>query len=321
MLMRSLSNTARPPHSQELLRRAVKLVEDWCRKDKSPATIDAIDRRTAGAIISEAIKPGREVTTANRIISDLSAYWKWLMRNEGVEDNPWRDQKLPLPRKHFRRNGGKRPPTDDEMVTLLTGPADQRLHDLMRIAALSGMRLEEICELQVGDCEDGEFNIRSAKSAAGVRQVPIHADLAAIVARRRADKPANAFLIEDLPDTPGRPRKAPASQSFTRYRKRLGIDEKADPDQRQSNVDFHSFRRWFTTKAEQAGQPPHIIEAVTGHVRHGMGLGRYSAGPSREQYQACVDAVRLPPHIVPPEPRPIRTVVQVVPRVRRRPSS
>lgn len=288
-------------------RQAIRLLEDWCRREHLPATIGTIGRRTAGEFIAEAIRPGRHATTANRIISDLSAFWTWLMRRDYAEANPWRDQKLPIPRKHMRRNGGKRPPTDNEMVKLLTGPADRRLHDLIRIAALSGMRLEEICELRVSDCEDGEFIIRSAKSAAGVRRVPIHPDLAAIIAQRRAEKPAAAFLIDDLPDTAGRPRKAPASQSFTRYRKALGIDDKPDPEQRQSNVDFHSLRRWFTTKAEQAGEPPHIIEAVTGHVRHGMGLGRYSAGPSCEQFKACIEAVRLPslPMEV-PEPPPTR---------------
>ena len=123
--------------------------------------------------------------------------------------------------------------------------------------------------------------------------------------------------MDDLPDTPGRARKAPASQAFTRYRKALGIDEKPDPEQRQSNVDFHSLRRWFTTKAEQAGQPPHIIEAVTGHKRQGLSLGLYSAGPSRDQFKACVEAVRLPPlPIDVPEPPPTRT--RAASKVRRR---
>jgi len=59
-------------------------------------------------------------------------------------------------------------------------------------------------------------------------------------------------------------------------------------------VTFHSFRRWFITKAEQAGIAPHIIASVVGHKRQGMTLGLYSGGPSREQLRECVEAVRLP---------------------------
>jgi integrase len=89
-----------------------------------------------------------------------------------------------------------------------------------------------------------------------------------------------------------RPRSAAASQAFTRYRRSVGVEERGD-GQRQSKVDFHSWRRWFITQAERAGQPPHIIEAVVGHKRAGMSMGLYSAGPSLDQLRACVEAVSL----------------------------
>lgn len=61
-------------------------------------------------------------------------------------------------------------------------------------------------------------------------------------------------------------------------------------------MDFHSFRRWFVTAAERAGQPPHVISAVVGHEagRGGMTLGTYSGGPSAVQLAGVVEAVRLP---------------------------
>lgn len=80
------------------------------------------------------------------------------------------------------------------------------------------------------------------------------------------------------------------------WRRDLNLDARQE-GRRQSDADFHSFRRWFATKAEQAGQPPHTISAVLGHEegRGGMTLGVYSAGPSLEQRRAVVEAVRLPP--------------------------
>jgi hypothetical protein len=73
------------------------------------------------------------------------------------------------------------------------------------------------------------------------------------------------------------------------------IREKAEA-QRHSNIEFHSFRRWFITKAEEAGVPPNIISTVVGHAGglQGMTLGVYSGGPSLDQLRACVGAVRLP---------------------------
>jgi len=130
--------------------------------------------------------------------------------------------------------------------------------------------------------------------------VPIHPDLKEIVARRIDGKGPEEFLFDECPKaTTKRPRSAAPSQAFTRYRREIEVDERANW-KRQSNVDFHSFRRWFTTKAEQAGQLPHIIDAVTGHKRPGETLGRYSQGPSIAQLRECVEAVKLPslpPHV------------------------
>jgi len=56
-----------------------------------------------------------------------------------------------------------------------------------------------------------------------------------------------------------------------------------------SNVDFHSFGRWFTTKAERAGQLPHIIDAVTRVLRGGR-----IAGPSRNPAQGTREARHSP---------------------------
>jgi hypothetical protein len=48
------------------------------------------------------------------------------------------------------------------------------------------------------------------------------------------------------------------------------------------------------TKAEQAGQPEHLIATVVGHKRPGITLGRYSSGPLLEQLRVVVESVKLP---------------------------
>jgi len=60
----------------------------------------------------------------------------------------------------------------------------------------------------------------------------------------------------------------PTSKRFRTYRRGLGVDDQVEP-KRRSLVNFHSFRRWFITKAEQAGIHPHIIAVVVGTRRAG----------------------------------------------------
>jgi intergrase/recombinase len=62
------------------------------------------------------------------------------------------------------------------------------------------------------------------------------------------------------------------------------------PGKERCLVNFHSIRRWFITKAEQADQPESIIAVVIGHKRKGMTLGRYSASPLMEHARRCVEA-------------------------------
>jgi integrase len=162
----------------------------------------------------------------------------------------------------------------------------------MVVAALTGARIDAICSLRVRDCSNGTFHFKRQKREPRGRNVPIHTKLKAIVKQRTSSKKPDDFIFHELPEaTETRPRSASASQAFTRYRRKVGVGAGVGD---ATDVDFHSFRRWYTTKAEQAGQSPWIIDYVTGHKRPGETLGRYSQGPSTAQMKACVEAVKLP---------------------------
>jgi integrase len=277
------------------VRRAVTQLAAWL-DDRRQDNLAVVDRREAGLYAEHLSATHKSPQTVSSLLTSLSSYWRWMERRGLTKENPWRDQSPEL--RTAPTDADKRPFTDAEVRQLLTGETYTTLHDMMRIAALSGMRIEEIGRLTVADCEGGVFNVRVAKTKAGVRRVPIHPDLGPVVARRTAGKDRAAFLIEELRPVASGERSAKASERFTDYRRRLGVDERGE-GQRQSNIDFHSWRRWFATKAEEAGQEPHIISAVVGHKlgRQGMTLGVYSGGPSEEQMRAVVESVRLPPGI------------------------
>ena len=279
-------------------RRAIQRLKDW-----GAETVEAVDRKRAGAFVSWLLRPhdaanwSGDRTTAAKYKSSLSSYWTW-MRGKGlVELNVWTDQTIAKAKANLDGTETKeRAFTDEELRALLAGPADPLVADLIRMAALSGMRIEELCRLKARDCAGGLFKITKAKTTAGVRSVPIHSDLCAIVARRSAGKGSDGYLFGELADPPAgspRERSMPAVKRFSRYMRALGVAVVV-AGKRRSLTNFHSFRRWFVTKAEHAGQPENIIASVVGHKRQGMTLGVYSGGPNAAQFRACVESVKLP---------------------------
>jgi len=266
----------------------------WLTETGKPLTLEAVTDAVAGRFKAEALV-GRGVDrgTANKYLSSLRQYWEWLGRS-GYRSgpNPWSGKSLPKAKR--TRDTKERPFLDGEVKRLLAGTRDPTLSDVMRLGALSGMRLEEIFQLRVRDCAGGVFDVGRSKTEAGERKVPIHKALKGLVARRSKGKAPDAFLIEEG-DAAGRDgaRSPTFSKSFTRYRKSLGIDDRED-GQRRSRVNFHSWRRWFATQLEQAGTFPTLAARILGHEVPGMTYGLYSGGATEEQLVAAVNAVRLP---------------------------
>ena len=276
-------------------RRAMAYLVEWCARRGVRPVLQAITRRVAARFMEEIrdVAGDHRPITLNRYLRRLSRYWRWLMVREYVEADPWAALNVREP--PINHEEEERSFTDEEALALLNGPAPERMLDLMKVAALTGARLDAIVSLKVGDCEGGAFTFMPQKKEKQPRSVPIHSELAAIVLRRTAGKEADHGLFPDWPGPKkaGRERSSQATLAFTRYRREVGVEEMV-PSRRRSLVNFHSFRRWFITKAEQAGQPENIIAAVVGHKRKGLTFGRYCAGPLAEQMRQCVEAVKLP---------------------------
>lgn len=276
-------------------RLAVRELGEWLKGQPGGDNLGSVTRRTADAFGDHGANLGRTAATVNSHLSALSAYWAWLRKRGFIEQNPWRDQA----RRAVDRSGNadKRPFTDPEIKAFLSGPASATLHDMMRVAALSGLRLTEIGALTVADTANGVLNVRDSKSEAGIRRVPLHPALARLVALRCEGKAASDFLIEELtaPPSRGGRRGGKIGERFTAYRRELGLDAR-QPGRRQADADFHSFRRWFATKLEQAETPPHWLPLIMGHEqgRQGVTFKHYAAGATTEQLAAFVAKVRLP---------------------------
>lgn len=127
--------------------------------------------------------------------------------------------------------------------------------------------------------------------------VPIHSALKAMVAGRAMGKAPEDDLFPEWPAAVAkgsiRERSAYFSKRFTKYRRGLGVNEQVE-GKRRSLVNFHSFRRWFITKAERAAVDGDLLAAIVGHKRSGLTLGRYSEGPEMASAKVAVAKVSLP---------------------------
>lgn len=282
--------------------RAMRLLKRWCEVEGIAPLLQSFPNKKVAVRFMDALptlpeQAGKSPVTLNKYLRRLSAYWQWLERRDEVPADIWQGVTLAVPKVGPEEK--ERPFSREEMAALLSGPASPEMHDLMRIASLTGCRLDPIVCLRVKDCrEDGVFVFKPQKKEQSARLCPIHSSLKEIVERRTRGKKPDDPVFPEWPmaknaATSMRERSFKASNEFTAYRRSVGVaDERGD--RRRSLVNFHSFRRWFITEAERANQPPHFISAVVGHKREGMTLGVYSAGPLIEQVREVVEAVRLP---------------------------
>lgn len=296
------------PRTLEARKLALRRFKDWCAKAGIAQTIEAVTGKVAGRYVSEQFeRRGTHPATANKDIGALSSFWSFLEEKDHAHSNPWKGKRLaPDDRGAAEdRDTDKRPFTDAEVAKLLAYPQDDALGDMMRIAALTGMRISEIASLQVRHVQHGLVSVTKGKTKAARRSFPLHSGLADIIERRTRGKNAEAYLIDELPDQPNgrRSRAAPVTQAFTRWRRKAGVDERKE-GVRQSSVDFHSWRRWFMRKAADAilaGKPGFsawTLADVVGHSKGEMPLeltmGLYPGKASEDAMRACVEAVRLP---------------------------
>lgn len=287
-------------------RNLIKLFAAWAKL--KGLNLRQIDRAKAGSYFTEAIAP-LNASTAKKHVGSVKLYWDYLIvRGHVSGENPWVGQRMPDRGRRVERGGEKdeRHFTVAEMKALLhsaypkgmSKAFEAQLHDAIRIAALSGLRLAELVTLWVEECPidesgQGYFDIRQGKTAAAARRVPMHPDIIEIVKRRKQGKGPEDWLFHELSDQKNAG--DIFGKRFATYRKKLKVDD-VRPGQRRSLVNFHSFRRWFVTQAEQAGIPESTISSVVGHEegRKSITLGVYSGGPALQQMRACVEAVKLP---------------------------
>ncbi|GBR57244.1 hypothetical protein AA18889_1071 [Acetobacter senegalensis DSM 18889] len=240
-------------------------------------------------------------TTSSRI-SSLKSFWDFCIRKHIISSpNPWDGATTGLKKRALRQDQTKpqrREFSEQELVCILSADPDEgrrwawgsAIHDLMRLALLTGARENELCSLTIQRIinQDGakgplwgiSILDSEAKTVNSVRCVPLHPIVRPIIARR-----LSAAIATGEPDAPLFPECKPGgtgakrcfyfSKSFTLFRRALLGQDSNDI------VNFHSFRKNFGTfmrRAHIAGVPEcslPITQKLMGHAPSTLTEGVY----------------------------------------------
>lgn len=211
---------------------------------------------------------GLSASTLNRHATTLQGLWKW------AEDRDRCEGKNPFSGLIQRIKPGKNQlgylPWEPDELRLLFDPPPVRsdVTEIMVVALHTGMRINEIASLTLGDIREAEgvpyIEVEDAKTPAGNRQVPVHPRIAWLADLKGSpeDRVWPNFNLEG----PGRKPGADAGKEFSRFKLAKGFGERKV---------FHSFRKNVTQIMERAGVPENEWAQVLGHER-GFTYKRYS---------------------------------------------
>lgn len=224
-----------------------------------------------------------------------STMWKWLMKNDtqwkkDFSDiaNPFIDHEMPALRGRAKVES-KRLPFSTEDVERVYAQARSEgldvLADLIQIAARTGLRIEEACQLRKESVITVEgipsLDIEDSKTAAGIRQVPVHPDLLPVI-ERLSQATTDGYLIASSSGNKYGIRSDSLSKAFGRLKTAMGFSGR--------HV-FHSLRMTAITRMLRAGVPGPTVANVVGHETGLVTFDVYSQGASPQQKLEAIQSL------------------------------
>ncbi|EMP0378535.1 tyrosine-type recombinase/integrase [Klebsiella pneumoniae] len=183
-------------------------------------------------------------------------------------------------------------PFEPEQIQKLLDAAEPEIRNIIMMGLFSGCRLDELASLKKSEIKTVEgvrtFFISKSKTKAGIRHVPIHSRLSAIVDEYLSHSYGEYLFPQANKINRADGKKGPFySQAFTRLRRRV-LPTATD---RQC---FHSLRGMFITCLDRAGVSETRIGSITGHTEQKAkteAFRTYSQGASMEELSGYVELV------------------------------
>lgn len=232
-------------------------------------------------------------------LAALRKFHKWAVRYDAYyrdlladKRNPFEDHEHPK----VGANAGKSwiaysRQEAEQLHAAAVAKDDPDLADLIAFGCYTGCRIEELGRIRqettIFDSAGQPigFRVDASKTASGIRDIPLHPALVPIYIRR-LQKPhgATLALFPGNAKTKHGIRLNALSQRFTKLKRQEGFGDQ--------HV-FHSLRKCTATMLQQAGVSPLTIPFLLGHDVGNVTFDVYSAGPTFEQKQEAIQALRF----------------------------
>lgn len=223
-------------------------------------TLEGVTTRTVRLWLDKLETKGKGL---GRYLSACRNYWKYMQPYEEsiAEVEPFRDA-LSHKRRKKNRADTKDAWTREEVLILwneATSKGKQDLADLIAIAAYTGARIEEICSLKVQDVTDDTIRITDAKTKAGIRAIPIHSKIEAVL-KRLKENSTDGYILSGLTFNKYGDRSNAIGKRFGNHKRGLGFAK---------DKSTHSFRHSLITFLDDAGVQLTHIQDIVGHEKAG----------------------------------------------------
>ena len=235
--------------------------------DKFPMLND-VSRKEVRRWVTELMTEVKSAT-AQRMMTDCRIYWAYLATIEVVPEDSAPFDRLGLKVKwsswlHY---------TPDEAVRLLNAAeGDAQLADVILMAMYTGARREELCSLKIEHVRGDRFEIVDAKTAAGIRTIPIHRQLSKTIMRLVKDS-EDGYVLSGLKPNANGDRGDAIGRRFTQLKRSLGFSDRHT---------LHSLRGTVITMLERAGVPEGTVQDIVGHNRSTLTGSTYSGKSTLE---------------------------------------
>jgi integrase len=234
----------------------------------SDRDITKIDKKIVGEYITSIINKNNPApATISNIVSNVGSLFSWAEGRGYIVFNPFYNLKLP---KKNKVSQGRKPWSDENIITFLKSELIGVNEFIATCVSLySGMRLDEICNIQKTVINDNCFKVLEGKTKASRRKIPIHPVLKPLV-ERFLDSKEEVYLIKGIKSGGyDNTRSWNFQKKLTRLRQKLGMP---------GGVVFHTLRNTFATHMENLGIPRNHTSQIMGHKDSNMALDIYSAG-------------------------------------------
>jgi len=237
----------------------------------------------AGKSLRELIKiglPPMSLSTARKYLVRLASFYKWAVTHEYTSKNVAAG--LTLGKKKVKASDARKTYEREDIQRLFDAleydPRQPERFWIPLVGLWSGMRLDEICQLHLEDVKDiggipcfdvNDHGTKKVKTAASVRQVPIHPALVDLGFLEYV-KALQAHGVARLWPNLSRGRDG-YSHVFTKVYQRL--NRKAITQ--DSKKVFHSFRHGMSDFLKQSGELETVAAAILGHEHPNMTFGTY----------------------------------------------